>query len=338
MYFPNEEVSFVGEDITEAYDSWRIFFDRAKNFKGVGIGVVLVSETGQHYPVSAKLRFPCTNNRMEYEAYILGLNMEINMNIQELLVIGDSDLLMHQIQGEWATKNPRILPYLHHVQELRKRFTKIEFWLVHRIQNAFVDGLTTLSSMIQHPDKKFIDPIPVRVHNQLAYYAHVEEETDGKPWFHDTKEYLVKGEYPEHANHAQKCTLRRLSNHFFPSGGNLYRRTPNLRLLRCVDIKEASKLLEEIHVGTCGPHMNGFVLPEKILRAVLPNELNATSSPWPFAAWGMDIIDPIDPTTSNGHRCILVAIDYFTKWVEAVSYKAVTKKVVREFVKDCIVC
>ncbi|XP_070031917.1 uncharacterized protein [Nicotiana tomentosiformis] len=40
----------------------------------------------------------------------------------------------------------------------------------------------------------FIDPIPVGMHNQPAYCAHVEEETDGNPWFHDIKEYLAKGE------------------------------------------------------------------------------------------------------------------------------------------------
>ena len=84
-------------------------------------------------------------------------------------------------------------------------------------------------------------------------------------------------------------------------------------LLRCVDAKEASRLLEEIHVGIRGLHMNGFVLAKKIIRAgyfwmnmetdciqyvrkchrcqihadmikVPPNELNATSSSWLFAA------------------------------------------------------
>uniref|UniRef100_A0A1U7USK6 Uncharacterized protein K02A2.6-like n=1 Tax=Nicotiana sylvestris TaxID=4096 RepID=A0A1U7USK6_NICSY len=34
----------------------------------------------------------------------------------------------------------------------------------------------------------------------------------------------------------------------------------------------------------------------------------------------------------------MVAIDYITKWFEVVSYKAVTKKVVADFVRDCIVC
>ncbi|XP_070009680.1 uncharacterized protein [Nicotiana sylvestris] len=115
MYFPDEEVSFIGEDIADAYDSWRMFFDGAANFKGVGIGAVLVSKTGQHYHVSVKLKFPYTNNLAEYKACIMGLNKAIDMNIQELLVIGDSDLLVHQVEGEWAKKNTKILSYLYHV-------------------------------------------------------------------------------------------------------------------------------------------------------------------------------------------------------------------------------
>ncbi|XP_070035011.1 uncharacterized protein [Nicotiana tomentosiformis] len=191
-YFPDEEVSFVGEDITETYDGWRMFFDGDANFKGVGIRAVLVSERGQHYLVFAKLMFPCTNNMEEYEAFILGLKLAIDMNVQELLVIGDSDLLVHQVLREWDTKNTKMLSYLYYVQELMKRFTKIEFKHIPRIQNEFADALATLSSMIQHPNKNSIDPIPVGIHNQPAYCAHVEEEVYGNPWFHDIKEYLEK--------------------------------------------------------------------------------------------------------------------------------------------------
>ena len=46
----------------------------------------------------------------------------------------------------------------------------------------------------------------------------------------------------------------------------------------------------------------------------------------------MDVIGPIDPSAFNGHIFIFVAIDYFTKWVEAGSYKLITKKVVADFV------
>ena len=55
--------------------------------------------------------------------------------------------------------------------------------------------------------------------------------------------------------------------HFFLSGEVLYRRTPDLGLLRCVDVVEAVKLIEQIHAGVCGTHMNGLILAIKILRA-----------------------------------------------------------------------
>ena len=62
--------------------------------------------------MAAKLRFNCTNNMVEYEACVLGLKIAIYMSVDELLVIGDSDLLIHKVQGEWAVKDPKIIPYV----------------------------------------------------------------------------------------------------------------------------------------------------------------------------------------------------------------------------------
>ncbi|XP_055824426.1 uncharacterized protein LOC129892945 [Solanum dulcamara] len=113
-----------------------------------------------------------------------------------------------------------------------------------------------------------------------------------------------------------------MANHFFLNGEILYRRTPDLGLLRCVDAMEVTRLLEEIHAGICGPHMNGFTLAKKILRA----------------GYFCMTMERDKPPASNEHRFILVAINYFTKWVKASTYKAVTKKVVEDFVRDNIVC
>jgi len=44
------------------------------------------------------------------------------------------------------------------------------------------------------------------------------------------------------------------------------------------------------------------------------------TSPWPFFTWGIDIIGKVTPKALNGHEFILIAVDYFTKWVEAESY------------------
>ena len=46
------------------------------------------------------------------------------------------------------------------------------------------------------------------------------------------------------------------------------------------------------------------------------------------------MIGMIEPKASNGHRFILVAIDYFTKWVEDASYASVTKQVVVHFITE----
>ncbi|KAK4733994.1 hypothetical protein R3W88_008255 [Solanum pinnatisectum] len=170
--------------------------------------------------------------------------MAIDMNVPELLVIGDSDLLIHQVQGEWAVKNPKITPYVQYIQKLCKRFRRIEFKHTTRIHNELVDALATIASMIKHPDTSYIDPLDIEVKEKPIHCSHVEAEPDGLPWYFDIKKYLEIGAYPENATFNQKKSICRMALIFFASGEILYRRTPDLGLLRCVDASEAAKLLE----------------------------------------------------------------------------------------------
>ncbi|XP_033510094.2 uncharacterized protein [Nicotiana tomentosiformis] len=153
-YYPDEEVLFAGEDIAKSYLGWRMFFDGATNFKGVEIRAVLISESGQHYPASAKIRFPYTSNMAEYEACILGI--------------------------------------------------------------------------IMHPEKKYIDPIELEIMDEHAYRFHVNEELDGKPWYHDIRRFLATREYTENSTNIQKRALKRLGNHFFLNGEFLNMKSPYL--------------------------------------------------------------------------------------------------------------
>ncbi|XP_070026039.1 uncharacterized protein [Nicotiana sylvestris] len=149
------------------------------------------------------------------------------------------------------------------------------------------------------------------------------EELDGEPWFHDIREYIKSGVYPVQATDDQKRIIRHLASGFFLSGGILYKRTTDLGLLRCIDAKQASTIMAKVH---------GDLIHSP------PSELHTMSAPWPFVAWGMDVIGPIGLEASSGHRFILVAIDYFNKWVEAVTFKYVTKKVVVDFVHSNLIC
>jgi hypothetical protein len=74
------------------------------------------------------------------------------------------------------------------------------------------------------------------------------------------------------------------------------------------------------------------------LKHMPPMPLYCMTSPWPFATWGIDIIGKISPAAPNGHEYILVAIDYFTKWVEAASFKVLNSKKVAQFIQTNIIC
>jgi hypothetical protein len=65
--------------------------------------------------------------------------------------------------------------------------------------------------------------------------------------------------------------------------------------------------------------------------------LHPIIKPWAFRGWGLDFIGQIHPPSSKGHRFVLVATAYFTKWIEAVPLKKITHKEVIEFITKHII-
>lgn len=59
---------------------------------------------------------------------------------------------------------------------------------------------------------------------------------------------------------------------------------------------------------------------------------------WPFQAWAMDLIGAINPPSSKGHVWILVAIDYFTKWVEAIPLRKASAVAIAPFIRENPLC
>ncbi|XP_070046998.1 uncharacterized protein [Nicotiana tomentosiformis] len=272
-YFPDEEVNSIEEVVLDDSHVWKMYFDGAVNIKGVGTGAIHMSPIGQHYPIMARLQFFCTNNTTEYMTCIMGLKMALDLDVHELLVMGDFDLLIQQAQGEWETQDMKLIPYRQ-------------------------------SLMLPYPRNTHIDPLEIQVRNQHGYCNAIEVEPYGEPWYHYIKRFLKMREYSEHAKRDQKITIRWLTGGFFLNEEIMYKRTPDLNVLRCIDSTEAERIMSEVHSGVCGPYMNGYVLAKKILRAGF----------------------------------ILVAIDYFAKWVEAITFKAITKKAVVDFVHPNIIC
>jgi ribonuclease HI len=73
---------------------WTLFFDGSARQLGGGAGMVLVDPSGDQGKYMVHLEFKATNNMLEYEALIFGLSVALSLGIRQLLVKGDSQLII----------------------------------------------------------------------------------------------------------------------------------------------------------------------------------------------------------------------------------------------------
>jgi ribonuclease HI len=92
-----------------------MFFYGASSREGVGVGVIFVSPIQETIALSYKLEFETTNNVADYEALVLGLRVAKDTGIEELLVFGDVEFIVHQIKNIYQTKNARLRSYRNEV-------------------------------------------------------------------------------------------------------------------------------------------------------------------------------------------------------------------------------
>jgi len=146
--FPDEDIMtvFVSEDGSDER-KWILFFDGSSNDLGHGIGAVLISPEKQYTPMTARLCFDCTNNIAEYEACAMGIRAAIEYKARHLCVYGDSALVIHQVKGEWETRDQKLITYKAYIKGLIEYFDEIEFHHISREDNQLANALATLSSM-----------------------------------------------------------------------------------------------------------------------------------------------------------------------------------------------
>ncbi|XP_019254135.1 PREDICTED: uncharacterized protein LOC109232896 [Nicotiana attenuata] len=116
--------------------------------------------------------------------------------------------------------------------------------------------------MLPYPGKVHIDPLEIQIRERHGYCNTIEIKPDVQPWYHDIKWFLITKEYPEQASGDQKKTIRKLACGFFFSGEVLYKRTPYLNLLRCVDALEAEKIMNKVHSRDNAANLNSHLMRE----------------------------------------------------------------------------
>ncbi|KAK9078867.1 hypothetical protein SSX86_002925 [Deinandra increscens subsp. villosa] len=321
---------------------WVLYTDGASNDGGSGAGLILTDPSGVEITYAIRLDFASTNNEAEYEALLAGLRLAQEMGATRIHINVDSLLVVNQINNTYEAKGSNMSRYLSLAASLLARFDHYTIEHIPRSRNKKADALSRLASVqFSHLAKD------VRIET-LSTPSVQETEVDeifetGYTWMTPIYDYLSKGKLPEDAGEARKVQLQSLQ--YTLENNHLYRRTFAGPLLRCVTLNEAAHLIEEVHEGTCGIHAGPNLVVSKLRnigvywpgmypmaseaikkcmscqqhapKTLRPkNDLVPITAAWPFQKWGIDIVGPF-PESPGRIKFLIVAVDYFTKWVEA---------------------
>jgi hypothetical protein len=111
----------------ETAEVWRMYFDGSLKLQGADAGILFIAPGGEQLKYALQLLFPASNNAVEYEALIHGLNIVISLGIKRLMVYGDSLVVISQINKEWDCSNDAMGKYCTVVRKLEDKFEGLEF-------------------------------------------------------------------------------------------------------------------------------------------------------------------------------------------------------------------
>ncbi|PON91622.1 Ribonuclease H [Trema orientale] len=99
-----------------------LYFDGASTKNEGSAGIVISNNQGEIFKKAVKLAFPYSHNEAEYEALAMGLDLAKEMKILNLKICGDSNLVIRQLNGDFAVKEPSLIKYRDEIQERLKGF------------------------------------------------------------------------------------------------------------------------------------------------------------------------------------------------------------------------
>jgi ribonuclease HI len=120
---------------------WKLFFDVSACREGQGVGVVLVSPRGAIFEQSVCLEYFYTNNKAEYEAILLALQILSSIDIKHVEAFDDSLLVMQQVAGVFQCFDGSLNAYLDKCLENIALFTDFTVQHVSRDENIVANDL-----------------------------------------------------------------------------------------------------------------------------------------------------------------------------------------------------
>ena len=104
-------------------------------------GYVLEADDGTVLDARGETIGVATNNVAEYSGLIAGLSKAVELGVEELEVVSDSELLVKQMRGEYKVKNEALRALWEDANDLEHRFARVRYTAVRRAHNELADKL-----------------------------------------------------------------------------------------------------------------------------------------------------------------------------------------------------
>nr|GEY82887.1 reverse transcriptase domain-containing protein [Tanacetum cinerariifolium] len=290
-----------GASVAETQEEpWTLFTDGSSCVDESGVGLILTNPDGVEFTYALRFQFAASNNEAEYEALIVGLRVATQMGVKNIQENVDSKLVANQVLGTYVAKEDNMIKYLEIAKGLVSGFKTFSISQGPRSKNKKADALTKIASTsFAHLSKQvLVEVLETKSITGKEVTAVIDEE--GPTWMTELVNYLKEGTLPEDEKEARKIRLK--ARQYELMEGILYKRSFLTPWLRCVGPLQAEYVMKEIHEGSC------------------------TQDHGPF------------PEGSGKVKFLIVAMDYFTKWIEAKAVATITGGQVKKFVWDNIVC
>ena len=217
--------------------------------------------------------------------------------------------------------------------------------------NEKADALAVVAASLPITETVFL-PIYYQPTSSIITNRVSQVDEVSASWIDPIVQYINTGKLPDDRNKPHKIQIQ--STRFSLVNEQLFKRSLDKSYLKCLTTEQGQYELAKLHEGICGNHPSGRTLAHKahtqgyywptkrsdvadyvrkcdrcqrlapVLRS-LAQDLISITSPWPYAQWGIDIIRSL-PTALAQKKLLLVATDYFSKWIEAEAFASIKDK------------
>jgi ribonuclease HI len=242
-----------------------VFCDGSWETFGAGAAAILISPSKIKTCNAARLEFNCTNNIVEYKAFLLGLRKLKAMGTRRAVLKSDWQVITGHVDKSSKARDLKLEKYLDTVWGMEASFEGFSVKNIPRWENEQTDLLAKSATQgLLLPPEVFFEtlraPSVELMERAVLTISPVHNE--------DRRTEIVsflQGNY--HSN--DEVYIKRMQARTKPYmiiEGELFKQGVCSPLLKCLSRAEGQELMKEIHAGICGAHIRSSPLLGKVFR------------------------------------------------------------------------